>query len=228
MRTNPRTTTRTTTVSLLAPIALLALGAGCVHIAADVDSDQQVSVDLPDFGTECAGAGMSQTASGVAMWTKTVVGERCQIDSSWAGTLIDMVAVRAKADEKGQGATLTLKSVDLGFDNVALRDQAGNDITPPRVPAWEAHLKVGDQPVADFSGDDLGSLLAAPQTFTAPPAVLDQAEQAFAAPAPLGGQATARLLVEMADLPTLGAALGPHLEFHFVAHIEADAKKDLL
>ena len=50
----------------------------------------------------------------------------------------------------------------------------------------------------------------------------------FLRPEALTGNASARLVVEMADLPALAASVGPHIQFHFVAHVEADAKKDLL
>ena len=209
-------------------LALLAAAPGCVHVLADVDADEDVSFQLDDFGTTCSGTGMAQTDSSVTTWTKTAVDDRCQIDITWSGTLMDMKAVRAQADDKAQGATLTIQSIDLSFDDAALRDQSGADITPPRVPGWEAHFTLGGQPVADFSGTDVTSLLAAPLSFDLPAPAIAIANQAFADAAPLTGAATARLVVEMSDVPALAAAVGPHVQFHFSAHVEADAKKDLL
>jgi hypothetical protein len=212
----------------LAPLALLTFAPGCIHVDANVDADEDISFGFADFGTTCSGAGMTQTDSGLTTWTKTPVEDRCQVDFNWGGTLIDMAAVRAKADEKAQGATLTIQSIDLELDAVALRDQSGADITPPRVPAWEAHFGVGGQAVADFNGTDLASLLAMPLSFEAPPSVLQAAQQAFDAAAPLDGTATARLVVEMSDVAALAAAAGPHVQFHFRAHVDANAKKNLL
>jgi hypothetical protein len=216
---------RTKTI-LLALIA--AAPVACVHVMADVDAEENVGFQLDDFGTTCAGSGQTQTDTSLTTWTKTPVGDRCQVDVVWSGTLIDMKAVREKADEQAQGATLTIRSIDLGFDDVAFRDQAGTDITPPRVPAWEAHFTMGGEALADFSGTDVTSLLATPLSFDVPASGIALANQAFADAAPLIGAATARLVVEMTDLPALAAAVGPHVQFHFHAHVGADAKKDLL
>jgi len=208
--------------------ALLLVAHGCVHEAADVDADQNVSFDLGDLGTTCEGTGMAQTDSSLTTWTKTAVGDTCQIDVVWSGTLIDMKAVREKADAQAQGAQLTIQTIQLAFDDVSLRDQNGADITPPRVPSWDAHLTLDGQALADFTGADVTSLLAAPQSFDMPPAAITIANQAFAASTPLAGAGTARLVVQMADVAALGAAAGPHIGFHFKAQVGADAKKDLL
>lgn len=215
-----RTQTLMLTLFLAAP--------GCVHVAADVDADETVSFDLGDLGTTCDGTGMAQTADSVTTWTKTAVGDTCQIDVVWNGTLIDMKAVREKADAQAQGAQLTIQTIALAFDDVSLRDQTGADITPPRVPSWDAHLTLDGQALADFSGADVTSLLAAPLSFDMPSAAITIANQAFAASTALTGAGTARLVVQMADVAALGAAAGPHIGFHFKAEVGADAKKDLL
>jgi hypothetical protein len=113
---------------------------------------------------------------------------------------------------KAQGAELRIQSIDLTLDSEALLDQSGADITPPRVPSWEAHFTVGGQAIADFSGTDLTSLLAAPLMFDLPPPAVDMANQAFASSTPLEGAATARLVVEMSDVLALAAAMGPHVQ----------------
>jgi hypothetical protein len=221
-----RTLTKTLTQTLT--LALLAAAPGCIHAAADVDADENVSFDLGDLGTTCDGTGEARTDSSVTTWAKTAVGDRCQIDVVWNGTLIDMKMVREKADAQAQGAQLTIQAIDLGFDDIGLRDQNGANITPPRVPGWDAHLTLQDTALADFSGTDVAALLAAPTSFDMPGNTITLANQAFAASVPLTGAGTARLLVEMADVAALGAAAGPHIQFHFKAHVTADAKKDLL
>jgi hypothetical protein len=219
-----RTKTKTTMLAL----SFLVAAPGCVHVSAEVDADENVSFDLGDLGTTCEGAGSNQTGSSVTTWTKTAVGDRCQIDVAWNGTLIDMAAVKAQADAQAQGATLTIQSLELDLDDVALRDQNGANVTPPSVPGWEAHFAVDGQPVADFSGAGPSSLLAAPLSFELPDAALALANQDFAAATPLTGAATARLVVEMSDVLNLGTTADPHIAFHFRAHVGADAKKDLL
>jgi len=216
---------RTLTKTLL--LGLLAAAPGCVHVAADVDADENVSFDLGDLGTTCDGTGEARTESSVTTWTKTAVDDRCQIDVVWNGTLIDMKAVREKADAQAEGAELTIQSIALGFDDVALRDQTGANITPPRVPSWDAHLTLQTQALADFGGTDVASLLAAPTSFDMPGNTITIANQAFAASQPLTGAGTAQLIVEMADVAALGASAGPRIQFHFKAHVSADAKKDL-
>src|SRR5262245_10611222 len=136
--------------------------------------------------------------------------------------------VREKADAEAQGAELTIQSIELGFDDIALRDQTGANVTPPRVPSWQAHLTLQGEALADFGGTDVASLLAAPTSFDMPAGAITLANQAFAASAPLTGAGTAQLVVEMADVAALGAAASPHIQFHFKAHVTADAKKDLL
>ena len=215
---------RAKTILLSLIIALPA----CIHVLADVDADEDVSFRLDDFGTTCTGTGMAQTDTSLTTWTKTPVDDQCQIDVQWTGTLIDMKAVRAQADAKAQGAQLTIQNIDLAFDDVALLDDTGANITPPRVPAWEAHFTLSGQPIADFSGTDLTSPLASPLSFDLPAPAVDIANQAFESATPLTGAATARLVLQMSDLPALAAATGPHVQFHFKAHVEADAKKDLL
>ena len=209
-------------------LALIVATPACIHVLADVDADENVSFDLAAFGDTCSGTGTAQTDTGVTNWTKTPVGDQCQVDITWSGTLIDMKAVRAQADAKAQGAELTIQSIDLTLDNEALLDQSGANITPPRVPSWEAHFTVGGQAIADFSGTDLTTLLASPLMFDLPAPAVAAANQAFADSTPLTGAATARMVVEMSDVPALAAAMGPHVQFHFRAHVEADAKKDLL
>jgi hypothetical protein len=209
-------------------LALIIAAPACVHVLADVDADEDVSFQLDDFGTTCSGSGQTQTDTSLTRWTKTPVGDQCQVDVVWSGMLIDMKAVRQQADAKAMGATLTIQSIDLGFEDVAFRDQSGADITPPRVPSWEAHFTMGGEPLADFSGADVTSLLAAPLSFQVPASGIAIANQAFNDAAPVMGAATARLVVEMSDIPALAAAVSPHVQFHFKAHVEADAKKDLL
>jgi hypothetical protein len=216
------------TKTMLFALLVAAPATGCITVAADVDADQNVSFDLGELGTTCEGTGEARTESSVTTWTKTAVGDRCQIDVVWNGTLIDMKMVREKADAQAQGAELTIKGIELGFDDVALRDQAGTDVTPPRVPSWAARLTLQGQALAEFGGADVASLLAAPTSFDMPSEAITLANQAFTASAPLTGAGTAQLVVELADLAALGAAAAPRIQFHFKAHVAADAKKDLL
>ena len=65
-------------------------------------------------------------------------------------------------------------------------------------------------------------------SFDMPSDTITLANQAFAASTPLTGAGTAQLVVEMADVAALGASAGPRIQFHFKAHVTADAKKDLL
>ena len=65
-------------------------------------------------------------------------------------------------------------------------------------------------------------------SFDMPGNTITIANQAFAASQPLTGAGTAQLIVEMVDVAALGASAGPRIQFHFNAHVSADAKKDLL
>jgi hypothetical protein len=204
----------------------LAIAPACtLHASANVDVDEDVSFELDDFGTTCSGSGRSETPSGVTTWTKTADGERCRIDATWSGTLIDMAEVNRKASEQAGDVKLTIEGIHLAFDDAALRDMAGANITPPRVPSWEAHFVLAGQPIGDFSGTDVTALITTPLELDVPPEGITLANQALAASAPLQGSGTATLLVEMADVATVAAATGPAIEFHFAAHVTSQADK---
>src|SRR5262249_28293545 len=140
--------------------ALFALAPACtIHASANVDVDQDVSFELDDFGTTCSGSGRTENESGVSTWTKTAVGDRCRINATWTGTLMDMAEVNRKASEQAGDVKLTVESIHLAFDDAALRDDTGANVTPPRVPSWEAHFTLGGQPLGDFSGNDVTVLI---------------------------------------------------------------------
>src|SRR5215471_7284984 len=67
---------RTQTVLL----ALIVAAPACINVLADVDADENVSFELDAFGDTCSGTGTAVTDPSMTTWTKTPVGDQCQVD----------------------------------------------------------------------------------------------------------------------------------------------------
>jgi hypothetical protein len=109
----------------------------------------------------------------------------------------------------------------MTLGDIVLRDAQGNDVSPPTVPAWAAHITAGGQSVADFAGTAVTQLLAAPITLTVPQAVIDQANHALKDGSPVTAYTDGSMQVTMDSLAGMNNTA---IEARFTAHVDAHGR----
>jgi hypothetical protein len=153
----------------------------------------------------------------------------CGLHADWAGRLLDMADAKeqVEAEMVKQGlepgtVTITFTGVQFEVTDVAMRDAAGNDLTPPDVPSYTGALSIeGDEDIIVIEHSEGGDVKDPDVTVKDSPVLVETVNAAYQSGEEIPGTGTTTAVVDLDTAAVLDAADHPGLDIEFIVKVEA-------
>jgi hypothetical protein len=220
-------------LSALLFVPLFATGCGGCGVPFTHEIEGSLRLPFGDVGGNCDASGTDTNENGTVVYEHTAVSASdpplCGVHAAWEGTLLDMADTKEQVEEEmvKQGlepgtVTITFTGVSFEVTDVAIRDSAGNDVTPPEVPAYDGTLNVeGTDNLIVIHHEAPGDVADPDVTVNESPELVDAVNSAYANGEVIPGTGEATAVLDLSTAGPLTDADEPALQIDFIVKIEA-------